>query len=160
MTQLHKHLIVRADIGWCPQEEDLNKISDWFRSLIKKIDMKLLAGPYTTYVNEKDNKGMTSVAIIETSHIALHIWDEVSPGLMQLDVYSCADFNPPDVFDKVNELFQTIKMEYKFLDREKELVEVKIKGFFFDKRLLFLRAYDRIGFLNRGSQIRILQSAP
>jgi len=126
MTQRHKHLIVRADIGWCPQEEDLNKISDWIRSLIKKIDMKLLAGPYTTYVNEKDNKGMTSVAIIETSHIALHIWDEVSPGLMQLDVYSCANFNPPDVFDKINALFQTIKMEYKFLDREKELVEVKV----------------------------------
>ena len=125
MTQQHKHLIVRADIGWCPQEEDLNKISDWIRSLIKKIDMKLLAGPYTTYVGEKGNKGMTSVAIIETSHIALHIWDEVSPGLMQLDVYSCADFNPPDVFDKINALFQTIKMEYKFLDREKELVEVK-----------------------------------
>ena len=126
MTQQHKHLIVRADIGWCPQEEDLNKISDWIRSLIKKIDMKLLAGPYTTYVGGKGNKGMTSIAIIETSHIALHIWDEVSPGLMQLDVYSCADFNPPDVFDKVNELFQTIKMEYKFLDREKELVEVKV----------------------------------
>ena len=126
MTQQHKHLIVRADIGWCPQEEDLNKISDWIRSLIKKIDMKLLAGPYTTYVSEKGNKGMTSVAIIETSHIALHIWDEVSPGLMQLDVYSCANFNPPDVFDKINSLFQTIKMEYKFLDREKELVEVKV----------------------------------
>ena len=126
MTQQHKHLIVRADISWCPQEEDLNKISDWIRSLIKKIDMKLLAGPYTTYVNEKDNKGMTSVAIIETSHIALHIWDEVNPGLMQLDVYSCADFNPSDVFDKVNELFQTIKLEYKFLDREKELVEVEV----------------------------------
>ena len=126
MTQQHKHLIVRADIGWCPQEEDLNKISDWIRSLIKKIDMKLLAGPYTTYVSEIGNKGMTSVAIIETSHIALHIWDEVRPGLMQLDVYSCADFNPSDVFDKVNELFQTIKMEYKFLDREKELVEVKV----------------------------------
>ena len=126
MTQQHKHLIVRADIGWCPQEEDLNKISDWIRILIKKIDMKLLAGPYTTYVSEKGNKGMTSVAIIETSHIALHIWDEVSPGLMQLDVYSCANFNPPDVFDKINALFQTIKMEYKFLDREKELVEVKV----------------------------------
>ena len=124
MTQQHKHLIVRADIGKCPKEEELNKISDWIRSLIKKIDMKLLAGPYTTYVNEKGNKGMTSVAIIETSHIALHIWDETSPGLMQLDVYSCANFNPQEVFEKVNEIFQTIKMEYKFLDREKELVEV------------------------------------
>ena len=124
MTQQHKHLIVRANIGKCPKEEDLNKISDWIRVLIRKIDMKLLAGPYTTYVNEKGNKGMTSVAIIETSHIALHIWDETNPGLMQLDVYSCANFNPQDIFEKVNEMFQTVKMEYKFLDREKELVEV------------------------------------
>ena len=126
MTQQHKHLIVRVNIGWCPQKEDLNKISDWIRSLIKKIDMKLLAGPYTTYVNEKGNKGMTSVAIIETSHIALQIWDEVSPGLMQLDVYTCENFNPQDVFDEVNKLFQTKKIEYKFLDREKELVEVNL----------------------------------
>jgi|TARA_B100000929_G_scaffold19749_1_gene15147 S-adenosylmethionine/arginine decarboxylase-like enzyme len=124
VTQQHKHLIVRANIGKCPKEEDLNKISDWIRALIRKIDMKLLAGPYTTYVNEKGNKGMTSVAIIETSHIALHIWDETNPGLMQLDVYSCANFNPQDIFEKVNEMFQTVKMEYKFLDREKELVEV------------------------------------
>ena len=45
MTQKHKHLIVRADIGWCPKEEDLNTVSDWIRTLIKKIEMKLLAGP-------------------------------------------------------------------------------------------------------------------
>ena len=126
MTQKHKHLIVRADIGWSPKEDDLNKVSDWIRSLIKKIQMKLLAGPYTTYVNELGNKGMTSVAIIETSHIALHIWDETNPGLMQLDVYSCADFSPQDVFDEVEKMFDTKKIEYKFLDREKELVEVNI----------------------------------
>ena len=126
MTQKHKHLIVRADIGWTPKEEDLNKVSDWIRSLIKRIQMKLLAGPYTTYVKEIGNKGMTSVAIIETSHIALHIWDETNPGLMQLDVYSCADFSPKDVFDEVEKMFDTKKIEYKFLDREKELVEVNI----------------------------------
>lgn len=126
MTQLHKHLIVRADIGWCPSADDLNLISDWVRALIKRIDMKLLAGPYTTYVSEKGNKGLTAVAIIETSHIALHIWDEINPGLMQLDVYSCAAFNPQDVFNAVNEVFQTKRLEYKFLDREKELVEVEI----------------------------------
>ena len=126
MTQKHKHLIVRADIGWTPNEEDINKISDWIRSLIRKIEMKLLAGPYTTYVNEKGNKGMTSVAIIETSHIALHIWDETNPGLMQLDVYSCPVFAPQNVFNEIEKMFDTKKIEYKFLDREKELVEVKI----------------------------------
>jgi S-adenosylmethionine/arginine decarboxylase-like enzyme len=88
--------------------------------------MKLLAGPYTTYVSDLGNKGMTSVAIIETSHIALHIWDETNPGLMQLDVYSCADFNPQDIFDEVDRVFNTVKMEYKFLDREKELLEVDL----------------------------------
>ena len=56
----------------------------------------------------------------------MHIWDESNPGLMQLDVYSCANFNPQDIFDKVNRLFKTIKIEYKFLDREKELVEVDL----------------------------------
>ena len=69
---------------------------------------------------------MTSVAIIETSHIALHIWDETNPGLMQLDVYSYADFLPNDVFNEINSMFKTVKMEYKFLDREKELVEVDL----------------------------------
>jgi len=45
---------------------------------------------------------------------------------MQLDVYSCADFSPQDVFDEVEKMFDTKKIEYKFLDREKELVEVNI----------------------------------
>ena len=45
---------------------------------------------------------------------------------MQLDVYSCANFNPQDIFNEINELFETVKIEYKFLDREKELLEVNI----------------------------------
>ena len=43
---------------------------------------------------KKVKKGMTSVGIIEASHIALHIYDETNLGLMRLDVYSCANFNP------------------------------------------------------------------
>ena len=123
MTQQHKHLIVRADIGKCPKEEDLNKISDWIRSLIKKIDMKLLAGPYTTYVNEKGNKGMTSVAIIETSHIALHVWDEAEPALVQLDVYTCGPFDKELIFKEL-EHWDPVKVEWKYLDREHGLHEV------------------------------------
>ena len=45
---------------------------------------------------------------------------------MQLDVYSCAEFDPQDVFDAVNDVFQTKRLEFKFLDRENELVEVTI----------------------------------
>ena len=120
---IHKHLIIRAETKNTPTDQYV--VEKWMKELIEEIGMVICKGPISAYVDQPGNKGLTVVTIIETSHIALHIWDEVSPGLMQLDVYSCADFNPTDVFDKVNELFQTIKMEYKFLDREKELVEVK-----------------------------------
>ena len=67
---------------------------------------------------------MTSVTIIETSHIALHTWDEVTPALLQLDVYSCADFDPNIIFELVNEEFDAVKIEKKFINREHGLEEV------------------------------------
>ena len=123
---IHKHLIIRAEVSNPPGENDVEKTKQWMIDLIKTIDMKLLSGPHCEYVKVEGNAGITVVSIIETSHIALHIWDETNPGLMQLDVYSCADFSPQDVFDEVEKMFDTKKIEYKFLDREKELVEVNI----------------------------------
>lgn len=124
MTLKHKHLIIRANIIKPPGINDLNTLTDWIRKVIKCIDMKILGGPYTTYCDVKGNKGMTSVTIIETSHIALHTWDEVSPALLQLDVYSCANFDPNIIFQLVNEEFQAVKIEKKFINRENGLEEV------------------------------------
>ena len=126
MTLRHKHLIVRAEIARCPGEADLNRVEDWARKLIKSIGMHLLGGPYATYCSEPGNRGMTLVAIIETSHIALHIWDEAQPGLLQFDVYSCADFDPHIIFRAIDAGFGAMKLEYKFLDRENGLVELPI----------------------------------
>ena len=122
----HKHLVLRAEVTECPSHDSLNEVLNWMKELIVKIDMKLMQGPTISYVDQPGNRGTTCMALIETSHIALHIWDETNPGLMQLDVYSCADFSPKDVFDEVEKMFDTKKIEYKFLDREKELVEVNI----------------------------------
>ena len=124
MTLEHKHLIIRANINKPPRNEDVNTLTDWIRKVIKSIDMKILGGPYTTYCDVKGNKGMTSVTIIETSHIALHTWDEVTPALLQLDVYSCADFYPNIIFELVNEEFDAVKIEKKFINREHGLEEV------------------------------------
>ncbi|MEK9886467.1 MAG: S-adenosylmethionine decarboxylase, partial [Pelagibacteraceae bacterium] len=88
--------------------------------------MKILGGPYTTYCDVQGNQGMTSVTIIETSHIALHTWDETSPALLQLDVYSCADFDPKIIFKLVDEKFEATKTEYKFINRENGLEEVNL----------------------------------
>ena len=125
MMVQHKHLIIRSSINNPPGSSEVNNLTDWVRKLIRSIDMKILGGPYTTYCDVEGNKGMTSVTIIETSHIALHTWDEVSPALLQLDVYSCADFDPKVIFKLVDEAFDAIKTEYKFINRENGLEEVK-----------------------------------
>ena len=111
----HKHLIVRAELNNPPK--CTSAIDLWMRRLVEQIDMKILMGPYSVYSDMVGNQGLTAVTIIETSHIAMHVWDEVDPGLMQLDVYTCSTLNIEDVF-KALEQFEPVKVEYKYIDRE------------------------------------------
>jgi len=70
------------------------------------------------------NKGLTVMAVIETSHIVMHVWDEVSPALIQLDIYSCGDFDEHDVCKKISKDFDLSKIEYKYLNRETGLTDI------------------------------------
>ena len=54
--------------------------------------MKILLGPHATYCDKEGNKGYTCATIIETS-VVVHTWDEVSPKLVQLDVYTCSELD-------------------------------------------------------------------
>ena len=92
---VHKHLIIRAEVNDPPTSE--KKIKKWLRKLVKKIDMKIIKGPYAGYVTKEGNRGVTGVVMIETSHIAIHVWDEDRPALVQCDVYSCAEFSMNEV---------------------------------------------------------------
>jgi len=123
----HKHLLVRAEIESPPKKTDLVLMEEWFRNLVEEIDMKLLAGPYVRYVDIEGNAGFTGVCIIETSHIAMHVWDEFSPGIMQLDVYTCGSLDITTVFENLH-IFSPIKIEYKFIDREHGLQKVLDEG--------------------------------
>ena len=114
----HKHLIVRAELNNPPR--CTTAIKAWMRKLVETIDMKILMGPYAVYSYMEGNRGLTSVTIIETSHIALHVWDEASPALMQLDVYTCSTLDIQDVFSSI-EFWDPTKIEYKYIDREHDL---------------------------------------
>ena len=114
----HKHLIVRAELNNPPQCAEA--IQDWMKNLVEQIGMNILMGPYAVYSDMIGNRGLTAVTIIETSHLALHIWDEVEPALMQLDVYTCSTLDTADVFKAV-EQFEPTKIEYKYIDRENTL---------------------------------------
>ena len=105
---IHKHLIIRADINNPPKNVDYLK--SWMEDFIKFIKMKAMLGPYVAYCDKPGNRGITAISVIETSHIAMHVWDEPSPALMQLDIYSCAEFNPYLIADKLKKDFAVQKL--------------------------------------------------
>lgn len=119
----HKHLIVRAEIKTPPGPKDTPFMEQWFKDLIQDIGMNILMGPYVTYLDKEGNRGFTGVSIIETSHVAMHVWDEDSPGLMQLDVYTCGELDINKVFFALK-CFSPSKVEFKYLDRENFLNQV------------------------------------
>ncbi|MEQ9460827.1 MAG: S-adenosylmethionine decarboxylase [Phycisphaeraceae bacterium] len=120
----HKHLIIRADTLRTPNS--VEQTIEWFNELVEKIGMKLVDlpnNPNCFYMDTPGNRGLTCVGIIETSHIALHCWDEGEPGMLQLDVYSCKDFDPEVVLDHLQQ-FEPTRVLYKHLDRDKHLIEL------------------------------------
>jgi len=119
---VHKHLIVRAEAVTPPTDEE--QLTEWMKEFVESINMKIFMGPYVKYCNMEGNRGITAVAIIETSHIAMHIWDEISPALMQFDVYSCGDLDVEAICKKIKEDFNIKKIEYKFLNRETGLQDI------------------------------------
>jgi S-adenosylmethionine/arginine decarboxylase-like enzyme len=119
---VHKHLIVRAEAKNPPMDEAI--LTEWFKNFIDEIGMKVMMGPYVKYSHMIGNRGITGAAIIETSHIVMHVWDEPDPALLQFDVYSCGEFDPETICDKIKKDFNTTKIEYKFLDREHDLKEL------------------------------------
>jgi S-adenosylmethionine/arginine decarboxylase-like enzyme len=122
---VHKHLIVRAEVTNPPKDETLAK--EFLKELIEGINMKILFGPEAKYVDVPGNRGLTCFAIIETSHVVMHTWDECDTPMIQLDVYTCGALDTDVVFDFLRR-FGVIKMDYKFLDRETDLKEIPLTG--------------------------------
>lgn len=120
---VHKHMILRIEAEFPPTESELR---DWIIELIDAIGMKLLAGPISADITTiEGNMGPTCVAVIETSHIACHVWNETSPALIQLDVYSCAELDIKKVLTQLD-VWGPLKVEWKFLDRKHGLETIAI----------------------------------
>ena len=122
---IHKHLIIRAEANRVPTDEE--QLTEWMREFIDSINMKVLMGPYVKYCTMEGNRGITGIAVIETSHIAIHVWDEPNPALMQIDVYSCAEFDPYKIAEKIKADFDVVKIDYKYLNRETGLKPIRLK---------------------------------
>ena len=116
----HKHLLINAKVKNPMNNEDM--AIDFLKRLVDRIDMKIIKGPFASYVDKPGNRGLTAIVMIETSHIAFHIWDEQDPGLVQFDLYTCGELNLTSVLLAIGEQFKIISMDYNLFDRENGFV--------------------------------------
>jgi len=116
----HKHLLVNAKVNNPMKSED--EAIEFLTELVKAIDMKIIKGPFASYVDVEGNRGLTAIVMIETSHIAFHIWDEPSPALLQFDLYTCGVLNQKAVLETIKSKFAVAQFDYVLLDRENGFV--------------------------------------
>jgi S-adenosylmethionine/arginine decarboxylase-like enzyme len=114
--------MIRAEISSPPK--DTRYIKKWVRKLVHLIKMKMLGKPIAYYCNKEGNRGLTCVTVIETSHIAFHCWDECTPALLQLDVYTCSELDETAIFKHI-ETFKPTTIKYKYYDRENNFTLIK-----------------------------------
>lgn len=116
----HKHLLVNAHVNNPMKSED--EAFEFLTDLVKAIEMKIIKGPFASYVDVEGNRGLTAIVMIETSHIAFHIWDEPSPALLQFDLYTCGVLNQKAVLETIKSKFAVAQYDYVLLDRENGFV--------------------------------------
>lgn len=112
----HKHLLVNAKVS-NPMNTEKQGI-DFLTNLVNDIDMKIIKGPFASYVDKAGNKGLTAIVMIETSHIAFHIWDEIDPSLVQFDLYTCGKLELDKVLAIFKKAFDVRSIDYVLYDRE------------------------------------------
>jgi S-adenosylmethionine/arginine decarboxylase-like enzyme len=111
----HLHLLVKGYITNPPKSEEV--LNQWFKELVSKVGMVVVAGPTSVYVNELGNEGITGTVTLATSHASIHVWDAIHPSMFQFDLYSCSDFTPEQVLNHIDEHFNLQSATYQFIDR-------------------------------------------
>ena len=106
---VHQHLIIRAEAIRPPVDEE--QLKNWLMEFIDSINMKVMMGPYVKYCDMKGNKGITGIDVIETSDMVMHVGDEPHPALLQVDIYSCAEFKHTEICKKIMDDFDIQKSE-------------------------------------------------
>ena len=97
----HHHLLLRMELIRCPGKHDIPKVKRMVHDIVAALDMKLLDRPHIYYLDKpENNKGMTCIAPIQTSHIAFHFWKNpdanilhqpASKCLLEFDIYTCGN---------------------------------------------------------------------
>lgn len=116
----HKHMMVNAKVN--NPIKTTEEAIEFLKNLVSRINMKIIQGPFASYVDVPGNRGLTAIVMIETSHIAFHIWDEQDPSMLQFDLYTCGWLIPYDVCKALEERFEVVSMDWVLYDRQNGFV--------------------------------------
>ena len=118
---VHEHLLVRALVEL--PIRSYPEAREWVGELVHLLGMRPLAPATGAYCAVPGNRGVTVLAPIETSHVALHIWDEERPALVELDVFSCREVDPGVVMVHLSSM-RPVRVASRFLDRSRDFAEL------------------------------------
>lgn len=97
----HKHVIIRAYVDFPPKDPMI--LSEWCKNVISSVDMRIINSPSVYYSDMVGNRGLTATAILDFSHMAIHVWDECYPAMIEFDLFSCKNFDTEVVLKKLDE---------------------------------------------------------
>lgn len=117
MILKHELLLVRGEYT-NPIKDNL-AAEKWLLELVEAISMNVLVGPFSVYSEMVGNTGITAGVILSTSHCVLHTFEDDNYSVLQLDLYSCSTIEVGIVLGKIKDFFNTYKLEYKFIERDK-----------------------------------------
>lgn len=118
----HLHLLVTAHIDRPPLTAQQGQ--EWLLGLVELIDMQILMDAQAIYCEDLGNEGVTGVVGLTTSHASFHAWHEVAEPFIQIDVYSCREFDHNAVFDYISSAFGATKLSFLLIDRNDGINQV------------------------------------
>lgn len=127
----HLHILVKGYMVSAPRKEAA--LNEFFKSLVKKVGMKVVAGPTSVYVDEPGNEGLTGTVTLATSHASIHIWDRDRPAMFQFDLYSCSEFTPEQIFDEIDYWFGLYSAQWVMFDRNGDTIVEIDRGYVLNK---------------------------
>jgi S-adenosylmethionine/arginine decarboxylase-like enzyme len=123
----HLHILVKGYMSSPPRKEIL--LNEFFKSLVRKVGMKVVAGPTSVYVDEPGNEGLTGTVTLATSHASIHIWDKEKPAMFQFDLYSCSEFTPNQIFEEIDYWFGLDSAHWVMFDRNGDTIAEIDRGY-------------------------------
>lgn len=117
----HKHLIIKAKSKHPPRTPE--SMEYFIGYIISEMDMKVAKGlaknPQAYYCQLPGNEGITGMGILETSHIAIHVWDAPVQNLseIQIDIYTCSELDVDDIYRLLRPI-EITTVHHLVIDRE------------------------------------------